>query len=140
MENFVSRETLTAAKMNKLVGELNGKQDKISDLATIRSNASAGKSANDSLGSKQDTISDLSSIRSGASLGATALQPSALTPYRTSASQDEIDNTKVDKVEGKGLSANDFTNADKSKLANLENYDDNCQIEMETSVQPWLYK
>lgn len=72
MENFVSRETLTAAKMNKLVDELNGKQDKISDLATIRSNASAGKSANDSLGGKQDTISDLSQIRSNAASGASA--------------------------------------------------------------------
>lgn len=29
---------------------------------------------------------------------------------------------KVDKAEGKGLSANDFTNADKSKLDGLENY------------------
>ncbi|MDE7363335.1 MAG: hypothetical protein K2N27_00380, partial [Ruminococcus sp.] len=32
--------------------------------------------------------------------------------------------TKVDKVSGKGLSTNDFTNADKSKLDGLENYDD----------------
>lgn len=32
--------------------------------------------------------------------------------------------TKVDKVSGKGLSANDFTNEAKSKLDNLENYDD----------------
>lgn len=31
---------------------------------------------------------------------------------------------KVDKVEGKGLSTNDFTDADKTKLAGLENYDD----------------
>ena len=31
---------------------------------------------------------------------------------------------KVDKVSGKGLSTNDFTNADKSKLDGLENYDD----------------
>lgn len=29
---------------------------------------------------------------------------------------------KVDKVEGKGLSANDFTDADKEKLSGLENY------------------
>ena len=31
---------------------------------------------------------------------------------------------KVDKVEGKGLSSNDFTDKDKEKLDNLENYDD----------------
>ena len=31
---------------------------------------------------------------------------------------------KIDKEPGKGLSTNDFTDADKSKLGNLENYDD----------------
>ena len=50
------------------------------------------------LGSKQDTISDLSTIRSGAALGATAVQPET----------------------GKGLSTNDYTNAEKSKLAGIE--------------------
>lgn len=33
-------------------------------------------------------------------------------------------NNKVDKVAGKGLSTNDYTNAEKSKLAGLKNYDD----------------
>lgn len=33
-------------------------------------------------------------------------------------------NTKVDKVEGKGLSTNDYTTAEKTKLAGLKNYDD----------------
>lgn len=32
--------------------------------------------------------------------------------------------TKVDKVEGKGLSTNDFTTQEKTKLATLQNYDD----------------
>jgi len=32
--------------------------------------------------------------------------------------------TKVDKVEGKGLSTNDFTTEEKTKLATLQNYDD----------------
>ena len=31
---------------------------------------------------------------------------------------------KVDKVVGKGLSSNDYTDADKLKLTGLENYDD----------------
>ena len=71
----------------------NGKQDAISDLATIRSNASAGKSASDTISGygdivthdadefltehqdisgKQDVISDLSTIRSNASAGKSA--------------------------------------------------------------------
>lgn len=33
-------------------------------------------------------------------------------------------NSKVDKVTGKGLSTNDYTTAEKNKLARLENYDD----------------
>lgn len=32
--------------------------------------------------------------------------------------------TKVDKVTGKGLSTNDYTSAEKTKLASLTNYDD----------------
>lgn len=51
-----------------------------------------------SLSSKQNTISDLSTIRSGAALGATAVQP----------------------VSGKGLSTNDYTTAEKEKLAGIE--------------------
>lgn len=35
-----------------------------------------------------------------------------------------LENTKVDKVEGKGLSTNDYTDEEKTKLASLENYDD----------------
>ena len=38
---------------------------------------------------------------------------------------------KVEKVDGKGLSTNDFTNADKEKLDDLENYnDENVQKEI----------
>lgn len=47
---------------------------------------------------KQDAISDLASIRSGAALGVTAVQPET----------------------GKGLSSNDYTNAEKSKLEGIE--------------------
>lgn len=36
--------------------------------------------------------------------------------------QNQINNNKVDKVSGKGLSTNDYTDAEKDKLKNLENY------------------
>lgn len=46
--------------------------------------------------------------------------------------------TKVDKVTGKGLSTNDYTSAEKTKLAGLTNYDDTAikkQItDIETSI------
>lgn len=36
----------------------------------------------------------------------------------------DLDENKVDKEDGKGLSTNDYTNAEKEKLSDLENYDD----------------
>lgn len=44
---------------------------------------------------------------------------------------DELLDGKVDVESGKGLSTNDYTNAEKTKLANLENYDD---TEVKTSI------
>ena len=40
----------------------------------------------------------------------------SLAAYRTASAQDTIDKGKVDKVTGKGLSTNDYTNADKAKV------------------------
>lgn len=79
---------------------------------------------------KQDTISDLDAIREGASKGSTALQsesdPVYLADKPKLALKVEIPDVsgKVDKVTGKGLSSNDYTDADKLKLTGLENYDD----------------
>ena len=87
---------------------------------------------NAGLAKKQDVISDLESIREGAALGKTALQsytetdPVYLADKPKLALKVEIPDVsgKVDKVAGKGLSSNDYTDADKLKLAGLENYDD----------------
>ena len=47
-----------------------------------------------------------------------------LSSYAKQADVDAALELKVDKVVGKGLSSNDYTDADKLKLAGLENYDD----------------
>ena len=79
---------------------------------------------------KQDTIPDLDAIREGARKGSTALQsesdPVYLADKPKLALKVEIPDVsgKVDKVVGKGLSSNDYTDADKLKLTGLENYDD----------------
>lgn len=49
-----------------------------SSLSTTSTNPVQNKVINTALGGKQDTISDLATIRSGAAAGATAVQPSAL--------------------------------------------------------------
>jgi hypothetical protein len=79
---------------------------------------------------KQDKINDLDEIRAGAAKGATALQ-SVPSEYVT---ETELSNkgyatisalnNKVDKVNGKQLSTEDFTTALKNKLNGLSNYDD----------------
>lgn len=98
-------------------------------------NTVTNKAISSALADKQNVISDLATIREGASKGATALQsvPSA---YRTAAAQDVIDSGKVDKVTGKGLSTNDYTDADKAKVAaaltkhqSLEGYARTAEVE-----------
>lgn len=79
---------------------------------------------------KQDKIDDLDEIRAGAAKGATALQ-SVPSEYVT---ETELSNkgyatisalnNKVDAINGKQLSTEDFTTALKTKLEGLNNYDD----------------
>ena len=54
-------------------------------------------------------------VQTSLSKADTALQ-SVPSTYRTASAQDTIDNGKVDKVTGKGLSTNDYTNTAKAKV------------------------
>ena len=87
----------------------------------------------DALAGKQDTIQDLDEIRAGAALGATALQSvpenyatknyadEAVSAHNNSAeAHTSLFDEKVDKIAGKGLSTEDFTTAEKEKLAGIE--------------------
>lgn len=50
----------------------------------------------------------------------------------------EVDNllaAKVDKIEGKGLSTEDFTTELKTKLEGLENYDDTALTQRVTDIE-----
>jgi len=46
----------------------------------------------------------------------------------------DLQNNKVNKEEGKGLSSNDYTDEEKEKLANLQNYDD-TQVKADITAQ-----
>ena len=102
----------------------------VQETGDSQDKAMSQKAVTDALEGKQDTISDLDAIRQGAQKGSTALQsesdPVYLADKPKLALKVEIPDVsgKVDKVVGKGLSSNDYTDADKLKLAGLENYDD----------------
>ena len=105
----------TSGELDALADIVDGKAD-AADIPSLAGYATEQYVQNYHDGTKQDVISDLATIRSGAALGATALQ-SVPSTYRTASAQDVIDNGKVDKVTGKGLSTNDYTNEDKAKVA-----------------------
>lgn len=63
-------------------------------------------------------------------IGSTATD---LSDYYKKEEADKLLDKKVDKVTGKGLSTNDYTTAEKTKLASLENYDD-TQIKAELAT------
>lgn len=75
---------------------LNNKQDVISDLATIRSDASAGKSASDTIATYGDIVtynaSDFATAAQGA-LADTAVQPADLATVATSGSYTDLIDT-----------------------------------------------
>ena len=115
-DKLIAGENITIAADGKTISAAGGGPTVELDTTLSKAGKAAdAKAVGDALAGKQDTISDLATIRSGASKGATALQ-SVPSTYRTAAAQDKIDNKKVDKVTGKGLSTNDYTNAAKAKV------------------------
>ncbi len=58
-----------------------------------------------------------------------------LTEYYKKSEVDNLLNNKVDKVEGKGLSTEDFTTELKNKLNSLKNYDDTALAQRVTDIE-----
>ena len=58
-----------------------------------------------------------------------------LTEYYKKSEVDNLLNNKVDKVEGKGLSTEDFTTELKNRLNSLENYDDTALTERVSAIE-----
>lgn len=57
-----------------------------------------------------------------------------LSDYYTKTAVNNLLDDKVDAVQGKGLSSNDYTDADKQKLSNLENYTPGTGISINNGV------
>lgn len=128
-----NKGTITQIKMN---GVVKGTND-IVDLGTVIT-------AHQDISGKQDIISDIDQIRKNANKGATALQ-SVPSEYVTETelvnkgyATTQALNTKVDKVNGKQLSTEDFTSALKAKLEGLNNYNDTAISTAISSLQTQL--
>lgn len=111
--------------------DISGKQDKIADLEQIRANAQKGATALQTVPAKYATKTDV--LEEVAKIVNSA--PEAFNTLKEIADWIEEDaepaivlankvEQKVDKVEGLGLSEENYTADDKAKLAGLENYDD----------------
>ena len=104
------------AYIDGLTGDISGKQDKSTLEADV---AAKGFTKNTGTYSKPaDGIpkSDLAAaVQTSLDKADSALQRVPI-GYRTAAAQDAIDRGKVDKVDGKGLSTNDYTDAAKAKV------------------------
>ena len=147
-----AKDNLVVA-VNEVKNTTDSKQDIISDLEAIRTGASKGATALQSVPNTYRTAAAQDVIDSGLSDRVSAIEgkeagwngkyskptdgipktdlesavqtsldkaDSALqsvpSTYRTASEQDTIDSGKVDKVTGKGLSSNDYTDADKAKV------------------------
>lgn len=128
-----NKGTITQIKMN---GVVKGTND-IVDLGTVIT-------AHQDISGKQDIISDIDQIRKNANKGVTALQ-SVPSEYVTETelvnkgyATTQALNTKVDKVNGKQLSTEDFTSALKAKLEGLNNYNDTAISTAISSLQTQL--
>lgn len=99
-----------------------------SSLSSTSTNPVQNKVINTALAGKQATISDLATIRSGASAGATAVQPSSLATVATSGSYDDLSdkptiptvNNATLTIQKNGTSVGTFTaNASSAKAINI---------------------
>lgn len=78
----------------------------------------------DELSTAQQNIENLQEEQGTASLDITSLKNRVTTLEADNTKNKQDIANKVDKVEGKGLSTEDYTTAEKEKLAGLNNYDD----------------
>lgn len=115
-EEYIT-ETELEGKGYATVFQVNKKQDVISDLDTIRTNSEKGATALQEIPSEYITESELNNK-------GFLTQHQDISHLATKSEVTLKLNNKVDKVNGKQLSTEDFTTALKNKLSSLSNYDD----------------
>lgn len=104
--------------VNNNADELNTAQSNIEDLQSGQSTSNAD------ITNIKNRISTLETDNKTNKSDISALKSDNTTNKENISTLQEQVSNKVDKVEGKGLSTNDYTTEEKQKLAGLKNYDD----------------
>ena len=110
---------LTSGGVEKV---LSAEQGKILQTNKVDKVSGKGLSSNDYTTAEKSKLAGLSNYNDAQIKADITSANNAIGQLQTRV--ESIDNSKVDKVSGKGLSANDYTTAEKNKLAGLSNYDD----------------
>ena len=99
-DKLIAGENITIAADGKTISATGsgGSTIELDTTLSEAGKAADAKAVGDALAGKQDTISDLATIRSGAAKGTTALQ-SVPSTYRTALAQDVIDSDLGDRIE-----------------------------------------
>ena len=103
-ENVPNKNKVTDEDMNQIKSKVNNNADELSTA--------------------QQNIEDLQEGQGTASSEITSLENRVTTLEKDNTKNKQDIANKVDKVEGKGLSTEDYTTAEKEKLAGLSNYND----------------
>lgn len=117
MSDWIDSHEDSAAAMNSAI-----KANATAITSKVDKVAGKGLSTNDYTTTEKNK---LDGIEAGAdkTVVDSALDSSSINPVQNKVIKESLD-SKVDKVSGKELSTNDYTTAEKTKLAGLSNYDD----------------
>lgn len=135
-----SANSYTDTKIADLVDTAPETLDTLGEVAkAIKDNQDVVNALNSAIGNKVDKTLKINGQPLTQNIVLTAEDVGALSDipdgYVTTDTLNSAMEKKVDKVDGKGLSTNDFTNADKSKLNMLMNYDDTSLNTRVTSLE-----
>lgn len=129
-------DTEVKADISKLQSDVSTVKENIStlqeDVTGVEGNVST---LTQSVSTLDTTVDGLNTTVEGLETDVTELQGTVSDVKGTVGTLQTNLNNKVDKVQGKGLSTNDFTNAYKTKLDGLNNYDDTTVKQDITELQ-----
>ena len=124
-ESIARKNKVMDDDMNEIKQVVNNNADELNTAQSNIENLQSGQStSNADITSIKNRVSTLETDNKTNKSNISALKSDNTTNKENISTLQEQVSNKVDKVEGKGLSTNDYTTEEKQKLAGLKNYDD----------------